>query len=287
MPNCCLLLFAADNGVSLEGISYYPPYTSVEIVRRHLQGESLTRVLADRLGYKEYIVDVGLFHDFDHRDLVQFKVARGSQNLVYCPALTREQVYQALGVGRTVAADLIKKGHNAIGLGEIGVGNTIPACLLAGSILSLNPVQLVGPGSDADGHLRQRRIKTVEAALRRVPELPSDTISLLEEYGSLEIAAMAGAILEAGAHGINVILDGLVAGAAALAAARINRSAVRGLIASTSTCEPAHALILDYLKIKPLLDLRLNYGEGLGAGFGLFLWEMTVHLLNQAGIRPH
>ncbi|MGE5543776.1 MAG: nicotinate-nucleotide--dimethylbenzimidazole phosphoribosyltransferase [Bacillota bacterium] len=273
-----LLVFAGDNGVSLERASSYEPLSSWIIARSHLVGQSFTARLMRRLNHEEWVIDVGLSQDlqFESRRFISdLKVVRGTGNILSGPALNREQVIKSLRAGEAAVETLIRQGKRALGLGEIGVGNTLSAYALAGALLELPPSEVVGWGSDAIGELYPERLDLVTRIGRRIKELPRDVLSLLEEVGSSEIIAMAGAVLYACRQNIPVMLDGFVSAVAALVAARMDERCVRVLMAPTLTREKGHIKVLDELGLLPLFNLNLSYGEGLAAGLGLFLLELA------------
>lgn len=273
-----LLVFAGDNGVSCERLSSYEPLSSWIIAVKHLTGRSFTARLMQRLNREEWVIDVGLARDVpiaSERLITDLKVVQGTGNMLSGPALSREQVVKSLRAGEATVETMVGQGKQALGLGEIGVGNTLSAYALTGVLLGLPPSLVVGWGSDATGDMYLRRLDLVTRIDLRIRDLPRDVMTLLMEVGSSEIIAMAGAILSAGRLKIPVILDGYVSAVAALVASRIDTRCVQVLIPSTLTREKAHQRVLNELGLSPLFDLNLGYGEGLAAGLGLFVLEMA------------
>ncbi len=271
-------LFAGDNGVSREGVSSYEPLSSWIIAGNHLAGLSFTSRLMQRLAQEEWVIDVGLTRDLpcDSEWLISdLKVVRGTGNILLGPALSREQVLKSLIAGEVTIDTLVKKGKRAIGLGEIGVANTLAAYTMVCVLLGLPPSLVVGWGSDTSGHLFAERLDLLRRIVSRIADLPWDVMRMLEEVGSSEIVAMSGAILCANRLNIPVMLDGFVSAVAALVACRFNEKCARILIAPTSTRERAHFWVLNELGLSPLFNLKLGYGEGIAAGLGLFLLEIA------------
>lgn len=273
-----LAVFAGDNGVSREGASSYDPLSSWIIASNHLAGCSFTARLMQRLTQEEWVIDVGLAQDLpldSGRLISDLKVVRGTDNILSGPGLNREQVFKSLTAGEVTVEFLVRRGKQAIGLGEIGVGNTLTAYALVGALLGLPPSLVVGWGSDATGELYRERLDLVTRIGLRIKDLPRDVMRLLEEVGSSEIIAMTGAILCASRLDIPVMLDGFVSAVAALIACRIDERCGRVLMAPTLTREMAHIPVLNELGLSALFNLNLGYGEGLAAGLGLFLLEMA------------
>ena len=248
------------------------------IAVKHLTGQSFTARLMQRLNREEWLIDVGLARDLSldsGRLISDLKAAQGTGNILTEPALNREQVVKSLKAGEVPVKTLVEQGKQALGVGEIGVGNTLSAYALTVAFLGLPPSQVVGWGSDTGGELYRERLDLVTRISLRIKDFTGDVMRLLEEAGSSEIIAMAGAILCASRLNIPVMLDGFVSAVAALIACRFDERCGRVLMASTLTREEGHMRVLDELGLLPVLNLNLGYGEGLAAGLGLFLLELA------------
>lgn len=270
-----LLVFAGDSGISQENISSYCPFSSWRIVQNHLEGQAFTSIMLDRIGKEEILIDVGLYNDICSSKLIKLKVARGTRNFRYETALDLLEIERAIEVGERMVASLANKGITVIGLAEIGVANTIGAYAALAVLLNLPPLMVVGRGSDSTGDLWPRRLKIVQEVVERINVLPKEALRVVQEVGSLEIAALIGAVLEATRRGVIVVLDGMITGLAALIASRIDSRCKNNLLASIRTMEPGQMYVLKELNLTPIIDLGINYGEGLGAAWGLFLLEIA------------
>ena len=271
--NYAVLIFAGDNGVSLENFSSYPPLTSRDIVISHLKGESPTAALLNRLGKQEIIVDVGLCHKVNDDKILQRNIARGSKNFLYNDALEKAQVEKSIEVGLSAWEDVAAEKFDIIGVGEIGIGNTLCAAGLAAIITGLELEYLVGSGSASDKVINKKIDILSRAINLRSPD-PNDVMDLLARFGGLELAALTGFILAAAKNKKNIMLDGYVTAVAALLASRIDRGVPSFLIAPSTIQEPGHGPVLEQLGLKPVFDFAINYGEGLVAAIALFLAEV-------------
>jgi nicotinate-nucleotide--dimethylbenzimidazole phosphoribosyltransferase len=196
------------------------------------------------------------------------KVAPGTADLVAGAALTDEQVGAALDAGAALAAELADEGVDCLVLGEIGIGNTTTTAALFCVLEGADPAVAVGRGTGLDAAGLQRKREAVAAAVARHGHRP-DGRCALAAAGGLELAALAGAVLEAARRRVPVVLDGYATSVAALAAARIDAGAGEVLIAGHRSAEPGHRLVLAELGLEPLLDLRLRLGEASGAALAL------------------
>ena len=135
--------------------------------------------------------------------------------------MTREQAEAAIAVGIEVARDLVAAGNRCLLTGDMGIANTTASAALICAFTGRDAAEVTGRGTGIDDATYARKVDVVSprAGCRHRPD-PADPVGVLAAFGGLEHAALAGFILGAAALRIPVILDGVIAGAAALAAAR-------------------------------------------------------------------
>lgn len=274
-----ILVMAGDHGVAAqERVSAYDPYATVMMVYRFISGSAVVNALARQIGAKVDVVDMGVNHDFaPGTAIVHAKIRRGTRNFCVEPAMTVEELEAAISAGRKVVADL--GAIDVLALGEMGIGNSTSASALAAAILGLSPENAVGKGSGVGPSGLARKVKALARAWVLHGEMAeADATEALRRLGGYEIAGLVGAIEEAFARNIPVVLDGFIVGVAALIAAKRNPDVISGLIAGTRSTEPAHTLILQFLKLDPLLDLELRLGEASGAVLALQLVQSACQI---------
>ena len=267
---CRLTLFAGDHGIASEGVSAYPQAVTRQMVANFLAGGAAANVFARANGVEIAVVDAGVAGDpLDAPGLVSRRVAPGTRNFAFEPAMTREQYEEALRAGIELAADR-GAAVDAAAFGEMGIANTSSATLIAHKLTgaSLDALTGRGTGLDDDGLARKRRV-LASAAARTAGRL--DAGDALREYGGFEIAMMAGAMIGAARAGAVVIVDGFIASAAALAADALAPALRDYLVFAHRSAEPGHDAVLDALGASPLLDLGMRLGEGTGA---LLAWPI-------------
>ena len=91
---------------------------------------------------------------------------------------------------------------------------------------------------------------------------------------------MAGLMLGAASHRIAIVLDGYIATSAALLAAQIEPTVTDYMIAGHRSVEPGHAVALEHLALRPLLELDMRLGEGSGAALAMSVINAAVDLHN-------
>jgi len=262
-PRAGVLVCAADHGHARRGTSLFEPQVSAQVAAAAARGETAVGVLARRGGHALLVADVGLAGPTP-RGVRDAKVAPGSADMLDGPALTGAQLDAALAAGERLAGELAERGVNCLVLGEIGIGNTATTAALASALTGAAPTLTVGRGSGMDAAGLERKRALVAAALER-HGAPLPARDALRAVGGLELAALAGAALEAARRGLPVLLDGYACGAAALVAVGLDAGVGEALIAGHRSAEPGHALVLAELGLEPLLDLRLRLGEASGA----------------------
>jgi nicotinate-nucleotide--dimethylbenzimidazole phosphoribosyltransferase len=277
-----VVVFAGDHGVARSGVSAYPPEVTWQMVLNFLRGGAAINVFCRQHDISLYVVDAGVNHDFtaETPGLLPRKVARGTRNFTEGPAMTPAEVAQCLAHGAAVVDDIARTGCNVIGFGEMGIGNTSAAALLTSLTCGL-PLERVtgsGTGLDPEGVGRKTAVLQKALAVNGVPGTPE---GLLAAYGGLEIAQLAGAMLQAARHGMVVLVDGFISTAAYLVAARMAPALREYAVFCHQSGERGHRLALEHLGATPLLDLGMRLGEGTGAAVAYPLVQSAVLFLNQ------
>ncbi len=274
-----MLIFAADHGVSAEGVSAYDREVTEQMAVNVCMGSAVSSVLARRLQVPLQLIDVGVASPVRHPYAIVRKVMAGTNNMAHGPAMSREQAKQAAAIGAEGAALQIRDGCDMILIGELGIGNTTVAAAMACAMLGLTPDEAVGAGAGVSeqGILNKRAI--VSRILRVHGASTEDPWDLMAAMGGLEIAALAGAIGEAATAGVPVLLDGVTTTVAAVWAHRLNPDIRHVLVASHLSPEPAHSRLLDHLGLSPLISLGLRIGEGAGGLFALPLIQNACRVL--------
>ncbi len=272
VPRGVVFTFAADHGVTSEGVSAYPREVTPQMVLNFMRGGAGVNVLARHAGVDVRIVDIGVAYDFGTvPGLIQKKVMHGTKNLVAESAMTRAQAEQAIMVGADLAVQAAQEGVGLIGTGDMGIGNTTPSAAITAVMTGRPVTEVTGRGTGVDDAGHARKVAVIQRALDLHRPDRTDALDVLAKVGGLEIAGLAGLILGAAAERVPVVLDGFIAGAAALIAVGLQPRCQDYLIASHRSVERGHQAILEHLGTVPLLDLDLRLGEGTGACLGMSL----------------
>lgn len=272
IPRGMVFTFAADHGVTAEGVSAYPREVTPQMVLNFLRGGAGVNVLARHADVLVRVVDIGVDHEFGAiSGLIHRKIMNGTRNLAREPAMTRDQAEQAVTVGIELAMESAREGIGLIGTGEMGIGNTTPSAAIAAVMTGTPVAEVTGYGTGIEESDRLHKVRVIQRALDLHRPNRANPIAVLAKVGGLEIGGLAGLILGAAASRVPVVLDGFIAGAAALIAVGLQPLCRQYLIAAHRSVEQGHRAILDHLGLSPLLDLDFRLGEGTGACLGMDL----------------
>ncbi|MEX2290330.1 MAG: nicotinate-nucleotide--dimethylbenzimidazole phosphoribosyltransferase [Mycobacteriales bacterium] len=273
-------VFAADHGVHAQGVTPWPQEVTAQMVGNFLAGGAVVNALAAQTGAQVCVVDVGVAGDLPaHPALRARKVAAGTADLTTGPAMTRAQAVAAVEVGITVARELVAEGARCLLTGDMGIANTTASAALIAAMLDLDPAEVTGRGTGVDDATLAVKIDVVRRALALHAPDPADPLGVLAAVGGLEHAALVGFLLGASALRVPVVLDGVIAGSAALVAAALHPDALVAALAGHRSAEPGHARALEALRLRPLIDLDLRLGEGSGAVLALPLVQAAARVL--------
>jgi nicotinate-nucleotide--dimethylbenzimidazole phosphoribosyltransferase len=267
--------FAADHGVTAEGVSAYPSSVTAQMVENFLRGGAAVNVLARQAGARVVVADFGVATPLRGRDVVRCSLGLGTANMARGPAMTRAQAERGIELGGRLVEEALAADADLVVTGDMGIGNTTAASAITASITGASPADVTGRGTGVDDAGWRRKVDVIERALATTRPVASDPLDVLAKVGGFEIAGLAGVILASAARRVPVALDGFVAGAAALVAAGLAPDAVHAMFASHRSAEPGHAVALAHLGLAPYLDLGLRLGEGTGG-------VLFVHLARAA-----
>jgi nicotinate-nucleotide--dimethylbenzimidazole phosphoribosyltransferase len=273
-------VFAADHGVHAQGVTPWPQEVTAQMVANFLAGGAVVNAFAAQAGAEVTVVDVGVAADLEPvPGLLPRKIAPGTADFTTGPAMTRDQAVAAVTAGIEVARDLVAAGNRCLLSGDMGIANTTASAALICAFTGADPAAATGRGTGIDAATYARKIDVICRGLARHQPDPADPVGVIAAFGGFEHGALAGFILGAAALRVPVILDGVIAGAAALAAAALAPDAIAACFAGHRSVEPGHAITLDHLGLSPLVDLGLRLGEGTGALLALPLVQSAARAL--------
>jgi nicotinate-nucleotide--dimethylbenzimidazole phosphoribosyltransferase len=277
-----IIVMVADHGVTAEGTSAYPQDVTAQMVLNFIIGGAAINVISRQIGARVVVVDIGIAADTSSFEgIIKRKVAAGTRNIGQGPAMTLEQAIQAIETGIEIVNKEIDKGLDIVGTGDMGIGNTTASSAICNVMTGKTALEVTGRGTGLDDRQLQHKVEVINRALAVNHPESSKPLEVLAKVGGLEIGGLAGVMLGAASRRVPVVIDGFISGAAALIAVGICHQCQEYMIASHVSVEPGHKYILEYLGLKPLLNLEMRLGEGTGAALGISLAETACRILSE------
>ena len=275
-----LLVFAADNGVTEEGVSSAPKSVTRMQTVNLVQGLTGAATLARHFETELRVYDVGV--DAEEplgSGVLHRRIARGTHNIARGPAMTREEASAAVGIGYAAAMDAADVGVEILGVGEMGIGNTTTAAAVLSALLGLSAEETVGRGGGVNDAGLARKREIVDTAAREAGS--GDVLDVLARAGGFDIAAMCGAFLGAASRRVPAVIDGYISAVAALCAERMMPGCRDYFFASHASWERGYVHAIETLGLRPLLSLEMRLGEGSGCPLAFAVIDSALVLLNE------
>ncbi|HWV17539.1 MAG TPA: nicotinate-nucleotide--dimethylbenzimidazole phosphoribosyltransferase [Rhodocyclaceae bacterium] len=277
-----ILVCAGDHGAAKAGLSAYPQDVTWQMVQNFLDGGAAINVLARQAGMQLVVADAGVNHDFDVcNGLLDAKVAYGTASYLDGAAMTVAQCDAAMRHGANAMEAAHANGCNVIGFGEMGIGNTSSASLITHCLTGVPLADCVGRGTGLDAAGVARKLALLTQALAAWTERNDDPRAVLARFGGFEIAMLAGAMLAGAEHRMVLLIDGFIVTAALLVACKLNPAVRDCCVFAHCSDEAGHALQLQHLDARPLLQLGLRLGEGTGAALAYPLLKAACAFLDE------
>ena len=287
----CHLLLGGDHGIEREGVSVSPREVTWQQMVNFSRGGGGVNMFCRQHGFKLRIVDVGVDHDLSNvPGIINRKIARGTRNFLYEPAMTDEQFCQAIETGCELVDDCVADGCRVLCIGEMGIGNTSPSSIWMSLFCDIPLDECIGAGAGLDTpgirHKREVLAKALENWLfpsgrRAEPSSLSPLPSSLKYFGGFEMVTAIGAMLRAAEQHLIIMVDGFIMTACALAACRLYPEAQSYMVFGHCGDESGHRRMLDAMHARPLLTLGLRLGEGTGALCAFPLLDSAVRMMNE------
>jgi len=263
-----ITVFAGDHGVANEGVSAFPQVVTAEMVKNFARGGAAITVLASQYDATFEVVDTGVAFPIDGvKGVIDNRIANGTKNFSKESAMSKDELQQALKIGRD-AVNRAKNNDTELFIGgEMGIANTASATAILCAILNKSADDLTGAGTGLDSDGVKNKASIITKALDKYQV--SNPIEVLQIYGGFEIAALVGSYIACAQVGITILVDGFISTSAALIAIKLNPNVADWMEFAHQSAEQGHRLALKEMQAKPLLDLGMRLGEGSGAAVAI------------------
>lgn len=279
----CVVVFAADNGICEEKVSTAPAaITAIQLINM-TKGLAGINVLCKQAGADVFLVDIGVNADLPYEHIINKKIRLGTRNMLKEPALTKEEVIKALETGIMMVEDLVAKGYQVIGTGEMGIGNTSTSASVIMALTDYPAEEVIGKGAGMTAEDYKHKVEVLKEALAKQCPNPKDVLEVLSKVGGLDIAGMAGVFLACAYYKIPVVIDGLISIVSALVASRLNPLAIDYMLPSHLSAEPGYVAVMKEIGLEAYLLLDMRLGEGSGCPLAFQLIDNALAIEREMG----
>ena len=278
-----VVIMCSDNGVVEEGVSNCPKSVTTTVTNNFTKKITGVYVLSKFARSDITIIDVGVDADFNNPKIINRKIAYGTMNMMKGPAMTRKQAIKAIEVGIDTIDDLVYKGYDLFGTGEMGVGNTSTSAAILSVFSGLGVDMSVGKGSGITEKQFINKKRVVKKAIEVNKPDENDVIDVLSKVGGFDIAGLCGCFLSAAKNRVPIVIDGFIASVAAICACRLNPLVKGYIFASHLSAEPGADFAMKEMGLKPMLNLNMRLGEGSGCPFAFNIIEAALFAMDNMG----
>ncbi|MFT5872393.1 MAG: nicotinate-nucleotide--dimethylbenzimidazole phosphoribosyltransferase [Clostridium sp.] len=278
-----VVIMCSDNGVVEEGVSNCPKSVTATVTNNFTKEITGVYVLSKFAQSDITVVDIGVDADFNNPKIINKKIAYGTMNMMKGPAMTRKQTIKAIEVGIDTIDDLVGKGYDLFGTGEMGVGNTATSAAILGVFSGLEVDMTVGKGSGITEEQFINKKLVIKKAIEVNKPDKNDVIDVLSKVGGFDIAGLCGCFLSAAKNRVPIVIDGFIASAAALCAYKLNPLVKGYIFASHLSAEPGATYIMKEIGLEPMLNLNMRLGEGSGCPLAFNIIEAALYTMNNMG----
>lgn len=281
----CHLLLGGDHGIEREGVSVSPREVTWQQMINFTRGGGGVNMFCRQHGFHLRIVDVGVDYDFSAvSGIIDRKIARGTKNFLYEPAMSVEEFDKAIEVGAGLVDDCVEEGCRVLCIGEMGIGNTSPSSIWMSLFGDIPLEDCIGAGAGLDAPGIRHKYEVLSQAVSRFTASSfseEGALDILRYFGGFEMIATIGAMLRGAEQRLVVLVDGFIMTACALAAIRLYPAAREYMIFTHCGDESGHRRMLNLVDGRPLLSLGLRLGEGTGALCAFPIIDSAVRMMNE------
>jgi len=285
LTNPCHLLLGGDHGIEREGVSASPREVTWQQMINFTRGGGGVNMFCRQHGFKLSIVDVGVDYDFSQvPGIIDCKIARGTKNFLYEPAMSEEEFDKAIEIGALLVDDCVSEGCKVLCIGEMGIANTSPSSIWMSIFCDIPLDECIGAGAGLDSPGIRHKREILRQAVNNYKSFFSPLTSHLSPliyFGGFEMSAAIGAMLRAAEQNLIILVDGFIMTACALAACKLYPEAKSYMVFGHCGDESGHRRMLDAMDAKPLLSLGLRLGEGTGALCAFPVLDSAVRMINE------
>ena len=281
LTNPCHIVFASDHGITAEGVSVSPQEVTYQMITNFWEGGAGINFLARQHNFDLIVVDAGVNFDFKPEDpIIHKKIRKSTRNYLHEAAMTEAETNQAIETGAQCVQKCFDEGCNVISFGEMGISNTSSSALWMTYLTAIPLDKCIGAGSDHTGNIVNHKYNVLKNCMTNYKG-DGSPIDVMMHFGGYEMVMTVGAMLKAAELGMIILIDGFIMTNCLLMASRLNKEVLNYCIYGHLGDETGHKLLLDYMQVKPILNIGLRLGEGSGAICAYPIVESAVRMINE------
>ncbi len=275
------VLFAADHGIVEEGVSKSPKEITWQQLSNFLHGGAGVNFLCRQHGFKLILVDAGVDYDLPYeKGIINCSVGRGTRSFLKGPAMSMEEMELCMERGAEIIDQIYADGCNIVSFGEMGIGNTSPSSIWMHLFTGISLEQCVGAGSGLDSEGIRHKYNVLKQSVDNYTGNGSAK-DFIAWFGGFEMVMAIGGMLRAAELKMIILVDGFIMTNCMLAASKLHPEVLSYAIFGHQGDETGHKLVLDAMKVRPLLNLGLRLGEGTGAICAYPIVVSSVNMMNE------
>ena len=275
-----IIVMCSDNGVVKEGVSSCPRNVTTILTNNFPRKNTGVGVLADLANSDLTVVDIGVDDELTHPQIINRKISYGTKNMAKGPAMTKEQVMEAIEIGIETVDGLVQQGYNLLGTGEMGIGNTSTSSAILSVLSGIDSDRVVGKGAGMTEEQYNLKKKVIKEAINLNQPDASDVIDVLSKVGGYDIAGLCGCFIGAAKNRVPIVIDGFISSVAALCAYKLNPLVKEFMITSHHSAEPGALYVMQELGLETMLNMNMRLGEGSGCPMSFFIIESALQVMN-------
>ncbi len=278
----CHILFGGDHGIEREGVSVSPRNVTWQQMINFTKGGGGVNMFCNQHGFELKIVDIGVDYSLsDNPKIINRKIANGTKNFLYEPAMTEEQFRNAIDIGAAMTDECISEGCNVICIGEMGIANTSPSSIWMSIFGGIPLKECIGAGAGLSDEGIKHKYDILKKSIEKFNTSNHDIIDTIRYFGGFEMVGAMGSMLRAAEKHVLILVDGFIMSACIMAASKLYPEILKYAIFGHCGDESGHRKMLNILNVKPLLSLGLRLGEGTGALCAYPIIQSAVNMMNE------
>lgn len=275
-----IIIMCGDNGVVEEKVSACPQEVTAIVTENFTKGTTGVCALTKYYGSDLTIVDIGVKKEINSPKVINKKIRYGTRNMMIEAAMTREETIKAIETGIEITRELVSKGYDLLGTGEMGIGNTSTSAAVLSVLLDIDSENIVGMGAGLTKEQHNHKKNVIKRSIEVNEPNKNDVIDVLSKVGGFDIAGLCGAFLGAASMKVPIVIDGFISSVAALCAYRLNHKVRDYIFPSHISEEPGARYIMEEMKLEPMVNLRMRLGEGSGCPFAFNIIESALYTIH-------